>query len=132
MLYGSSSAADDVGVARDGLAHHPGDAAVCRAARRVVLVQLDNDDGGRPRACSAYESDSAGVLAGGRTVGAGVAPEFPPKRNSELICTAAGSSTTRRVSRLANPRTTRRRRTRRGSVLARYSGWPVAVGPSCA
>ena len=29
------------------------------------FVRLDTDDSGRPRACSAYESDSAGVLAGG-------------------------------------------------------------------
>jgi hypothetical protein len=37
--------------------HHPGSL--------LKIVQLDTDDSGRPRACSAYESDSAGVLAGG-------------------------------------------------------------------
>ena len=36
-----------------------------RSTSLSKIVQLDTHDIGRPRACSAYESDSAGVLAGG-------------------------------------------------------------------
>jgi hypothetical protein len=60
-----------------------------------VLVQLGRDPWAGPGACSVYESESAGALAGryGRALGkhardlgagGGVPPAFPPKRNSDL------------------------------------------------
>ncbi|MGA8336881.1 MAG: nuclear transport factor 2 family protein [Solirubrobacteraceae bacterium] len=63
--------------------------------RVVELVQPGRDSRARSAACSVYESDSAGPPADrrelddrqtprGRTVGAGVAPAFMPKRHSEL------------------------------------------------
>jgi len=58
----------------------------------------------------------------GRTVGVDAAPEFMPKRNSELIVTAAGSPRPRRVSRLANLRCARSPRSAPASLRARYSG----------
>jgi hypothetical protein len=72
---------------------------VGRRARPPMLLQLverSSDDSGRPGARSGYECSSARVLAGGASeanqqaripphVGAGVAPEFPPKQNYELI-----------------------------------------------
>ena len=50
-------ALDDSQQSRDG--RHAG------RLRVLEIVQLDTDDSGRPRACSAYESESDGALAGG-------------------------------------------------------------------
>jgi hypothetical protein len=61
----------------------------------VLLVQLGRDPRAGPGACSVYESESAGALAGrhGHAIGkhvrdlgvrGGVAPSFLPKRNSDL------------------------------------------------
>ena len=75
---------------------------VGRRARPPMLLQLvrrSTDDSCRPGARSGYESNSVTapecLLAARarriskrgcpRTVGAGVAPEFPPKQNYELI-----------------------------------------------
>ena len=57
-----------------------------RATERLLAARVERIPQARPR----------------RTVGAGVAPEFPPMRNAELIGNGARRPTARRVSRLAN------------------------------
>jgi hypothetical protein len=75
-------------------------------ARLPQIVHPGRARRARAGACSVYQSDSAALLAASATqtvgkhlrdcgAGAGVAPEFMPKRHSAVVGRAAGWSTTR-------------------------------------
>ena len=81
-------------------------------ARVLLLVHRGRDRRARAGGGSAYQSDSGGVLAArkesgdrkhlrDRGVGAGVAPDFMTKRNSELVGIRDGAPPTPSVPRLA-------------------------------
>ena len=98
--------------------------------RALVLVHRGRDRRALAGARSDCESDSGGVLAafssqairkhlGDRGVGAGVAPDFMTKRNSELVDIRDGVSTTPSVPRLARSRSLMKNWPTPAFVLAR-------------